>query len=49
MCIKTKKLLFMTSFGAQALAYLCASNISTVILSSLKKAYQYHKWKWRRL
>ncbi|CAD8153800.1 unnamed protein product [Paramecium pentaurelia] len=31
MCIKTKKLLFMTSFGAQALAYLCASNISTHI------------------
>ncbi|CAD8065198.1 unnamed protein product [Paramecium sonneborni] len=31
MCLKTKKLLFMTSFGAQALAYLCASNIQNYI------------------
>ncbi|CAD8051399.1 unnamed protein product [Paramecium primaurelia] len=31
MCLKTKKLLFMTSFGAQALAYLCATNIQNYI------------------
>ncbi|CAD8124286.1 unnamed protein product [Paramecium sonneborni] len=28
MCLKTKKLLFTTSFGAQAIAYLCSTNFS---------------------
>ncbi|CAK87623.1 unnamed protein product (macronuclear) [Paramecium tetraurelia] len=28
MCLKTKKLLFSTSFGAQAIAYLCSTNFS---------------------
>jgi hypothetical protein len=31
MCLKTNKLLFCSAFGAQALAFLCASNLTTNI------------------